>query len=282
MIFHITEALIALAIAFEAVMSFRIWRDGVHRRGDSLANAALMTSDFIVTNLFWYGVMYGGWRLTERLTPLHLNKASPFVLAAALLLSDLSFYIYHRTSHRMRLLWAVHSVHHTSHNYNLSTSLRLSSFEGLIRWPFWLILPAVGIPASLTMFAYLFVRVYQVPLHTPYVGRLGVVERLFLTTPSAHRVHHGRNPQYIDKNYGGVTTVWDRLFGTFEPEVEAVDYGTAPPLESDNPLTITFGEFASLWRDMAAAPRWKDKLRYPFMPPGWRPKSLSSQMSAAA
>ncbi|HKT53625.1 MAG TPA: sterol desaturase family protein, partial [Caulobacteraceae bacterium] len=240
------------------------------------------TSDFILTNLFWYGIMYGAWRLVQHLTPLHLDKANPLVWLLAFGLSDLSYYLYHRTSHRMRLLWAVHAVHHTSHNYNLSTALRLSSLEGLIRWPFWLILPAIGVPAPLTMTAYLFVRVYQVPLHTTYVGRLGFFERLFLTTPSIHRVHHGRNPQYIDKNYGGVTTIWDHLFGTYEPEVEIVDYGTVPPLNSDNPLIITFGEFVSLGRDIAATPRLLDKLRYPFMPPGWRPKTLAAPISAAA
>src|SRR5580704_810319 len=155
MAFHIIEALIALLVVLEAVMSFRVWKDGVCRRGDSLANAALMTSDFVLTNLFWYGLMYAGWRLVQHLTPLHLDKANPLVWLAALALSDLSFYLYHRSSHRVRLLWAVHSVHHTSHNYNLSTALRLSSFEGAIRWPFWILLPALGVPASLTMTAYL-------------------------------------------------------------------------------------------------------------------------------
>jgi sterol desaturase/sphingolipid hydroxylase (fatty acid hydroxylase superfamily) len=280
--FYIVEALIGVAIAIEAALSFRLWKDGVHRRGDTLANAALTVADFTMTNLFWYGLMYAGWRLAAHYSPFHLRRSSPLVWLLALALSDLSFYIYHRASHRMRLLWAVHSVHHTSHNYNLSTALRLSSFEGLIRWPFWLILPAFGVPPSLTMFAYLFVRVYQVPLHTTYVGRMGVFERLFFTTPSTHRVHHGRNPQYIDKNYGGVTLIWDRLFGSFEPEGEPIDYGVTPPLKSDNPLTITFSEFRALIGDIAATPRLVDKLRYPFMPPGWRPKAPDSAVPIAA
>jgi sterol desaturase/sphingolipid hydroxylase (fatty acid hydroxylase superfamily) len=260
-----------MLILIEMGVSIFLLKDETHRVRDTYANLTLAVADSITTNFAWYALMFVAWEFVFQHSPLRLNDASPATWVLAVILSDLSFYIYHRASHRTRLFWAIHCVHHTSRHYNLSVALRLSCLEGAIRWPFWIILPAAGISPKLTLLSYLAVRLYQIPLHTRYVGKLGIMEKSLLATPSIHRVHHAINPAYIDKNYGGITTIWDRIFSTFELEREPVVYGTPKPIDTDNPVKITFDELTSLLRDVVSARSMSGKLRLLFMPPGWCP-----------
>jgi sterol desaturase/sphingolipid hydroxylase (fatty acid hydroxylase superfamily) len=181
---------------------------------------------------------------------------------------DLSYYWFHRLHHEIRLLWACHVNHHSSKHFNLSTALRqplLTPFTGPIFWA-WLAL--IGFPPFMILTAQAISLLYQFWIHTESVDKLGPLE-WFLNTPSHHRVHHGANVPYLDKNHGGVLIIWDRLFGTFAIEDERVIYGLTKDIETFNPLRIGFHELASIGRDLARAPGLRAKLGYLLLPPGW-------------
>ncbi len=243
---------------------------------DLLVNFSISLVDRTVTTLFWNVIMFQAFSfLYQHGTGLRIDMSQWWAWPLAIVLSDFSYYCYHRAGHEIRLFWAIHNVHHSSEHYNFSTSIRLSWLEGFFRWPFWIPLPLLGFSPEASMIAYLAVRLYQVLLHTEAVQKLGFIEYI-LSTPSHHRVHHGRNPQYLDKNYGGVTIIWDRLFGTFEEEHEEVDYGLVKQLESNNLLWINFHEFLKLGQDLWQAEGFKNKLLYLFGKPGWAPVPVRS------
>ena len=191
--------------------------------------------------------------------------------AAVFVLVDLCYYWSHRLSHEVNLLWAGHVVHHSSEEYNLAVALRQSALHGLFTWVFYLPLALAGVPWTMYVACYSLNLVYQFWIHTRAVGRMGRVTEWVLNTPSHHRVHHGRNPKYLDRNHGGVFIVWDRLFGTFHPEEEEPVYGITKPLRSWNPLWANVHGFVEIWRDARRAASWRDRLAYAFGPPGWRP-----------
>ncbi|MBB5698251.1 sterol desaturase family protein [Sphingomonas yantingensis] len=189
----------------------------------------------------------------------------------AFVLDDLAYYVFHRSAHRVRLFWASHVVHHSSQHYNLSTALRQTwtgffSLGFLFRLPLFL----VGFPPAMIFFVAGLNLVYQFWIHTEAVGRMPRWFEAVMNTPSHHRVHHGANPRYLDRNYAGVFIVWDRLFGTFEPEHEGerVRYGLVHDLGSFNVLWAAFHEWAGIARDMWRAP-WGSKLGYLLREPGW-------------
>ncbi|MBK7655316.1 MAG: sterol desaturase family protein [Betaproteobacteria bacterium] len=161
-------------------------------------------------------------------------------------------------------------IHHSSEDFNLSTALRQSSTNQVFYWIFYLPMAIVGIPVSVFVVTALISMVYQFWSHTRLVPKLGWVDRMFVT-PSNHRCHHGRNPYCIDKNYGGILIIWDRLFGTYTEELdhEPVVYGTLTPLQSWNPVWGNLKNYVVLWRDMCATPGWTHKLMLVFAPPGW-------------
>jgi len=191
-------------------------------------------------------------------------------------LEDLCYYWFHRLHHEVRFLWAAHENHHSSRYYNLSTALRQSwttPFTGIV---FWAPLAFLGFSPALIFSAQAISLVYQFWIHTELVDRLGAFEWVF-NTPSHHRVHHGRNLRYLDRNHGGILIIWDRLFGTFEAESvsEPVDYGLTKNIHTFNPGRIAFHEFASIGRDMLSAKSLGDALRYMLLPPGWSPDGSS-------
>jgi sterol desaturase/sphingolipid hydroxylase (fatty acid hydroxylase superfamily) len=188
------------------------------------------------------------------------------------ILVDLCYYWSHRLSHVVNVLWAGHVVHHSSEEYNLSVALRQSSLHGLFTWVFYLPLALIGVPAEMFIACYALNLVYQFWIHTRAVGRLGWLEAV-MNTPSHHRVHHGVNPRYLDRNYAGVFIVWDRMFGTFEPEREPPVYGITTPLASWNPIWANVHHFAEIARKVWRANRWSDRWHYVFGHPAWRPAS---------
>lgn len=189
---------------------------------------------------------------------------------AAFLLVDLAYYCSHRLSHEINVLWAGHVVHHSSEEYNLAVALRQSSLHGLFTWVFYLPLALIGIPPVMYVTSYALNLLYQFWIHTRAVGRLGWLTELVMNTPSHHRVHHGRNPKYLDRNHAGVLIVWDRLFGTFQAEEEEPVYGITRPLRSWNPLWANLHGFVEIVRDARRAGSWRDRLMVVFGPPGWR------------
>jgi len=191
--------------------------------------------------------------------------------SAVFVLVDLCYYWSHRLSHEVNVLWAGHVVHHQSEEYNLAVALRQATIGKLMTWVFYVPLALAGVPWRMFVTAYGLNLVYQFVLHTRAVGTLwGPVEWL-MNTPSHHRVHHGINPKYQDRNYGGVFIVFDRLFGTFQLEEEAVVYGTTKPLQRWNPVAANLQVFTQIWHDARRATRWEDRLRIVFGRPGWRP-----------
>lgn len=202
--------------------------------------------------------------------PWHLSPSSGWTWLLPLLGEDLAYYTYHRAHHRVRVLWASHVVHHSSLRYNLSTALR-QTWTPMTGLPFWLPLALIGVPPWMILIEQAVSLVYQFFLHTERVDKLWRPVEWFFNTPSHHRVHHGSNNVYLDRNYGGILIVWDRLFRTFEPEGVRVVYGLTKNIDTYNPLRVAFHEYAAAWRDVRAAGRWRDRVGYVFGPPGWAP-----------
>ena len=189
----------------------------------------------------------------------------------SLLAADLTYYWMHRIEHEHRVLWALHSVHHSSEDYNLTTALRLSIIEGLVEWIFLIPMILIGFNPFQAIVSLVFVAQYQTWIHTEKIRKLGWLDEIF-NTPSVHRVHHGSNEQYLDKNYGGILMIWDKLFGTFQREEEKVVYGLTKNIHTNNPLKINFIEFAYIWKDVKKCKTWYDRLRVIFGGLTWRPE----------
>jgi sterol desaturase/sphingolipid hydroxylase (fatty acid hydroxylase superfamily) len=172
---------------------------------------------------------------------------------------DLCFYTFHRSHHAVRLLWAAHVSHHSSEHYNLSTALRQTLLTTITSPIFWMPLALLGFSPWMILLAQGWSQLYQFGLHTESVRKLGPLEWIF-NTPSHHRVHHGKQPQYIDKNHGGIFIIWDRLFGTFAPEGERVVYGLTRDIKTNNVFTILFHEVRDIASDARSAPTMRGKL----------------------
>ncbi|MET1412725.1 sterol desaturase family protein [Roseibium sp. HPY-6] len=196
----------------------------------------------------------------------------------AVLLADLTYYWMHRCEHRVRLLWTYHSVHHSSPEFNFSTALRLAWIEALFTWIFFVPMVMIGFDPAQVIAAFAVVIAYQSWIHTEKLGKLGFLDGV-LNTPSNHRVHHGRNSIYLDKNYGGILIVWDRFFGTYEPETEQVLYGITEPVMSSNPFIINFRETTLLLKDVLRPGPLKSRLATIVMPPGWRKEKRANNQA---
>ncbi len=194
----------------------------------------------------------------------------------ALVFYDFCYYWLHRAGHESALFWAAHVVHHQSQDYNLSTALRQTSSGALFGWIFYVPMAVAGVPPLIFGIVALIDLLYQFWVHTEHVPKLGWFDRWFCS-PSNHRVHHAVNERYLDKNYGGILIVWDRLFGSFKEEDEKCVYGTRSPLNSWDPLWANAEVYWALGKDSWHAKRWGDKLRIWLKPPGWRPAELAAR-----
>jgi len=193
----------------------------------------------------------------------------------ALVFYDFCYYWLHRFGHESAVLWAAHVVHHQSQHYNLSTALRQTSSGALLGWIFYLPMAVAGVPPLVYGAVALIDLLYQFWVHTEQVGKLGWFDRWFCS-PSNHRVHHAVNDRYVDRNYGGVLIIWDRLFGSFQEEDERCVYGTRSPLQSWDPIWANAEVYWALARDTWRTRRWRDKLRLWIKPPGWRPADVAT------
>ena len=192
---------------------------------------------------------------------------------------DCAYYWWHRLSHQINFLWAVHIVHHQSEEYNLSTALRQAWFEHGTSWVFYLPLALIGFDPVMFLMFKSFDTLYQFWIHTKTVGKLGFYE-WFMNTPSHHRVHHGKNPKYLDKNYAATFIIWDRMFGTFQVEEEEPVYGTTKTLKSFNPLWTNFHYWIDLFKTASQSSRFIDKIKIFIKPPGWFPSELGGFQAA--
>ncbi len=182
---------------------------------------------------------------------------------------DFCYYWFHRFGHVVRFFWAAHVNHHSATSYNLSTALRQSWTAPLIGWVFWVPLPLLGFDPLTIISAQAISLLYQYWIHTELIDTMGPFEWVF-NTPSHHRVHHGRDAIYLDRNYAGILIIWDRIFGTFEREATRPVYGLTTNIETYNPVRIAFHEWAAMGRDLRGAKTWRGRIGYLFAQPGWR------------
>ncbi|MGW4327390.1 sterol desaturase family protein [Nocardia sp. NPDC004573] len=232
--------------------------------------SVLMGLGNVVVNLGWKLVVVAVYAAAYLAAPVHLPADQPLTWIALFFADEIAYYWYHRTHHTVRVFWASHVVHHSSEFYNLSTALRQpwTPFSSL---PYWLPLAVAGFPPWMILLQQSVSLLYQFFIHTERVGTLWRPVEFVFNTPSHHRVHHGSNDRYLDKNYGGILIVWDRLFGTFEPETERVRYGLTKNIATFNPARVATHEWISIWRDLRGASSWRAKGGYLFRGPGWSP-----------
>lgn len=259
-----------LSIAVEAWWWARRGRTDMYNWRDTFNNAVLALSHQIADAAAWTVLLkLFAWVWSYRLLDIELTVASVFALW---LLQDFLYYWFHRSFHRVRWMWASHVVHHSSERLNLSTAFRQSLTYPLSgMWLYWLPLAWIGFQPEHIVLTVAANLAFQFFVHTQAVPRLGVLEWIF-NTPRHHRVHHARNPDYIDRNYGGVLIIWDRLFGTFvaERDDEPCDYGIVRQVQTQNPLTMMFHEWRDMFSDVARpGPLWL-RLKHLWAPPEWR------------
>ncbi len=239
-----------------------------YRRRDTAASLSMGLGNVFI-NLLWKGVVLVAYAALWRWSPLEVGTGWPAWIAL-FFLEDLAYYVFHRVHHESRFFWASHVVHHSSQHYNLSTALR-QTWTPMTGIAFWAPLALLGFHPWMVLTEMSVSLLYQFWIHTEAIDRLPRPIELVMNTPSHHRVHHASNPQYLDRNYGGILIVWDRLFGTFEPEVERPVYGLTTNIATYNPARIAFHEFAAIARDVRAATSWRDRFGHAFFGPGWRP-----------
>jgi alkylglycerol monooxygenase len=240
----------------------------LYQFADSIANLGNGIGEQII-QAFCIPVTVGVYAWVYAHARLHTLTPSLVTWVILFFAVDFLYYAYHRASHRVNFLWAGHVVHHQSEEYNFSVALRQSWFgQQLTEWVFFLPLALAGFPPSMFVVTLTLNTLYQFFIHTRLVGTLGPLEWI-MNTPSHHRVHHGKNVAYLDRNHAGIFILWDRLFGTFEPERERVVYGLTKDIATFNPLRIGFHEVAAIARDVARAPAIGAKVGYVLRPPGW-------------
>jgi sterol desaturase/sphingolipid hydroxylase (fatty acid hydroxylase superfamily) len=267
-------------VILEAVVVRRWKRAGRevvgYEKKDTWASLAMGVGSLVTVTAINAGVFV----LSGLLFPHRLCDLGTGVVAWAFAIVgwDFLYYWHHRLEHECRLFWASHVNHHSSQHFNLSTALRQpwTPFTSLLFFP---PLALVGIEPWMVMFAGGVNLIYQYWVHTELIGKLPAWFEAVFNTPSHHRVHHGSNPEYLDKNYGGILIIWDRLFSTFEPERARVVFGLTKNITSHNPFVIAFHEYAAIARDVVRAERLRHRLAYVWRGPAWKPPvDISSRM----
>ena len=255
-----------IAIAFEVWLLHRKKKLALYDLADALTSAhmgifMLIFSVFI--NVAVYTVVYDNFRLAE------WPMDSIVLWVLALLFYDFCYYWVHRLGHEVSFVWASHIVHHSSEYYNLSTAMRQTASGKAVVWIFYLPMALMGVPPKMFVIVGLIDLLYQFWVHTELVGRMGWFDRVFVS-PSNHRVHHGQNDYCIDKNYGGLLVIWDRMFGTFAEERggETITYGVRKPLQSDSILWGNLHYYVALWNLAGQTKGWRAKLGVWMAPPG--------------
>ena len=266
-------------LVFELVRYLLLKRATWKLMGDTLTNfitlAFYISLGIFVFAAFYVSVFFYFHQFA--LFDVGINWATVLI---CVVLADLAYYWEHRFMHRVGIAWATHTVHHSSPNFNISVAYRFGPMDDL--WPVFFHIPLVliGFNPFVVFFAEVFVQLYQTALHTEAIGKLPRPIEAVMNTPSHHRVHHGANDEYIDKNYGGIFIIWDRIFGTFAVEKEKVVYGITRPIDSVNPFVVFLHGLVRLGKKLRDADGLTNKLAVLIKPPGWRPETASDRLVA--
>jgi alkylglycerol monooxygenase len=256
----------------------RLTHQKLYRLPDSIANLSCgITSQ--LSGLFLKIFAIGAYQFLFEHFAFFTLERTWFYWLMLFLLADMAYYWAHRMSHEINLFWGGHVVHHQSEEYNLSVALRQSSLQ--VVWTFAFSLPLAFIGFNTFDFALMsaFITLYQFWIHTETINKMGWFEYIF-NTPSHHRVHHGRDPKYIDKNHAGTLIIWDKLFGTFQEEEERPTYGITKPLNSWNPIWANISHYIEMSKDIKQIPKWSDRIKYLFKKPGWLPDYMGGYRAA--
>lgn len=266
-----------LAMVAELTYGLRVKRN-TYRVNDAVGSLLMGTLSqarrFITLGVA--GFVY--WWVAEYFSLEQMSPTHWWTWVLATVLYDLCYYWFHRISHERTIFWASHVAHHQSEDYNLSTALRQTSTGFLLGWIFYVPMFLIGIPAEVVVSVGSLNLIYQFWVHTEHVPKLGWYEWLFVT-PSNHRVHHAQNERYLDRNYGGLFIIWDRLFGTFQEELddEPPIYGIRGAIQSFNPLKAITHIYIDMAQDCWRASNWRDRLRVLVSRTGWRPADLEAR-----
>ncbi|GAA4116726.1 sterol desaturase family protein [Nocardioides fonticola] len=252
---------------------------GAYERHDAMASMLMGLISVGTTSVLKLGALAVYALLFTYVAPWHLPTDAWWSWVLVVIVVDLLFYWTHRIAHRVRIVWATHQAHHSSAYFTFATALRQkwnNSHDLII----WLPLPALGVPPAMIFAAFSLNLVYQFFVHTERVDRLWRAIEFVFNTPSHHRVHHGCDPEYLDRNYAGILIVWDRMFGSFQAEIRRPTYGLTKPMLSTNIWELQTHEYAAIARDVRAAGTWRERLGYVFGPPGWTPTATGAAASA--
>ena len=258
---------IVLAMIFLEILVSNFRNQNFYKRGDTLCTVGLLLGNIIVAFAIKGIVLAFHIYLYQFRVFDFVNEVPIWALWTMTFISiDLVFYVYHRMSHRIRFLWAIHLSHHSSEEMNFAVSFRQAWFGPISKIPFFMVLPLLGFDPTIIAVAGVISTLWGIVGHTQVIGKLGPLEWIF-NTPSHHRVHHGSNKQYIDKNYGNLLIIWDRMFGTFEPEEEKVKFGLVNNVNTFNPVKVTFIAWMSMIKDLKRKNSFFEAIKVIFGPP---------------
>ena len=262
--------IVLLLITAEVIYS-NIYGLNYYKLKDTIAGLGLLFGNFTI-GLLTKGSIFLLYVYIYQFKLITINDLLPVwaVWVTTFLMIDFVYYWYHRFSHRVRFMWAVHMNHHSSEEMNFAVSLRQAWFGPITKIPFFIFMPLVGFDPIITAIAGVASTLWGVIGHTQWVNKLGLLEYLFVT-PSSHRVHHGSNECYIDKNYGNLLIIWDRMFGTFAEEIEPVKFGIRDNVKTFNPIKITFIFWVQMTSDFIKSKNSRDKFLSFFGRPEWKP-----------
>ncbi|AQG79509.1 sterol desaturase family protein [Spirosoma montaniterrae] len=234
------------------------------------ASSLAMGIGNVIVGLVGKVIVFGAYSFVYQFRLFTIDMSQWWAWVMLFFADDFSYYWFHRISHSSRYFWASHVVHHSSQKYNLGTALR-QTWTGALTgaWVFWLWMPLLGFSPVAVMTMQAISLLYQFWIHTELIDKLPAPIEFVFNTPSHHRVHHGSDLDYLDKNHAGILIIWDRLFGTFAPEKQRPTYGLTKNIDSYNPVRIAFHEWTDILRDLRRAGSFRNALGYLFGPPGW-------------
>ena len=265
-VYAIAAPIVLSMILFEALFS-SIYNKNLYKKNDTLCTVGLLTGNMLMV-FGLKGATLGFHYFLFQFKLFNLSELMPMwaIWVLTFVIIDLVFYIYHRISHRVNFLWAIHMSHHSSEEMNFAVSFRQAWFGPVSKIPFFMVMPLIGFDPTMIAVAGVISTLWGIVGHTQIIGKLGPLEWIF-NTPSHHRVHHGSNAEYIDKNYGNLLIIWDRLFGTFEPEKDKVKYGLVNNVNTYNPTKITLMGWQEIFKNIKNAPSVSEALYFLFGPP---------------